>query len=165
MRLLLIWTVLVAFETGCSRKPARPAVHRLPDTPSVLVCEPPKPTGPTDETLFKLPKDKLYVINGSWMNRHDFTKGDYRRPGEFSFERADNSDVDPKEISEHLNRWIDGSGVRVINQVDSPAGGDRIQRAIDYQTERTSGNLIYVVQPAAPAKKVLVTIEVREHRR
>ena len=110
-------------------------------------------------------KDKLYVINGSWMNRHDFTKGDYRRPGEFSFERADNSDVDPKEISEHLNRWIDGSGVRVINQVDNPAGGDKIQRAIDYQTERTAGSLTYVVQPGAPAKKVLVTIDVREHRR
>jgi len=165
MRIVFAAALLMALGLGCSKKPNRPPAPRLPDTPSALVHEPPRPTGPTDETLFSLPKDRLYVISGTWRNRSDPLKGDYQRPGEFSFARADEADVDPKEIARYVNRWIDGAGVRVINQLDSPADADRIQRTIDYQTERTSGRLDFIIRPAVPAKNVVLSIDVHERRR
>jgi hypothetical protein len=158
--LLLLPIVLFA---GCDRKPP-PAKPRPADTPSILVYESSKPTG-SDELPFSLPKDKLYVVNGSWRNRSDPRKGEYDRPGQFTFEKADDSDVDPKEIAAHLNRWIDRATVRVLNQVDLPATPERLQRTIEYQTDRTTGRLDLVIQPGVPFKKVTATFDIRERRR
>ena len=156
--------VAVLLLAGCDRTPPPKPAVKLPDTPSILVYESAKSSGRTDETMFDLPKDRLYVINGSWSNRHDPRKGDYQRPGQFTFERANDADVDPKEIADHINRWIDRAGIRVLNQVDAPASPERIQRTIDYQTERTTGHLAYSIVPGAPHRKVTVTFTIQERR-
>ena len=163
MRSTLAVLVLAASVAGCDQKVPAPKPPRAPDTPSSLVVVPSKQTAP--DSLFGLPTDKLYVVGGSWKNHADGKRVEYDRSGEFTVEKADNADVDPKEIVPFINRWIDDAHVRVINQTDAPASPDRIRREIDYQTVRTSGTLVYAVQPGAPAKKLTIAVDAHERRR
>lgn len=163
MRPTLAVLVLAAALAGCDQKVPAPKPPRPPDTPSSLVVVPSQQTGP--DTLFDLPADKLYVIGGGWKNRADGKKGDYERSGTFTIEKADEKEIDPKDIVPYINRWIEGSKVRVINQADAPASAEQIKRTIDYRTERTDGVLSYVVAPGAPAKKLTITVDAHERRR
>lgn len=162
MRFLLA-LLAIAAVLGCDQRVPAPKPPRPPDTPSSLVVVPSNRSGP--DTLFDLPTDKLYIINGGWKNRADGKKGEYERPGEFTIEKADEKEIDPKDIVPYIDRWIEGSKVRVINQRDAPASAERIRRTIDYRTERTDGVLTYTVAPGAPAKKLTITVDVRERRR
>jgi hypothetical protein len=164
MRPALAVLILASVLAGCYQKVPAPKPPRPPDTPSSLVLVPSKQTGP--DSLFGLPSDKLYVVNGTWKSHADPKKGEYDRPGEFTVEKADNADVDPKEeIVPFINRWVEAAKVRVINQYDAPASPEQIKRSFDYRTERTDGTLIYVLQPAVPAKKITISIEAHERRR
>ncbi|HZE96692.1 MAG TPA: hypothetical protein VE981_06685 [Planctomycetota bacterium] len=162
---LIALAALLLVGVACDRKPDRKPAPKPADTPSILVVEPVRASSPTDASLFDLPKEKLYVINGTWRSRSDARKGEYDRPGEFSFERADEKDVDPKEVAEHINRWIERAAIRIIERRDSPPGAEKIERSIDYVTERTTGKLSYVIDSAVPAKKLSVVFDIRERRR
>jgi len=130
-------------------------------TPSALIHPPPSPAS-SDMLPFDLPLGKGYGIEGSWAGPNQ-VKGTTRfeRIGDFSVRKADNADVDPKEISEVLEKWIAASGVQPTQS--SGAGG--LQRSIEYGTAQTLGSVGYTVRPDAPAKDVTFHLEIREQPR
>ena len=111
---------------------------------------------------FDLPLGKGYGIEGGWRGPNQI-KGTpkFERIGDFTLKKADNVDVEPKEIAETLEKWIASSGV----QSTQSSGAGTLQRSIDYGTARTLGSITYSVRPDAAAKEVTFHIEVREQPR
>jgi hypothetical protein len=176
MRLLLLvlGCVLALPGAGCTKRypakrpPAAPAPAKVPvlnvaslGTPSALIQPPPSPAF-SDTLPFNLPLGKGYGIEGSWSGPNQ-VKGTprFERLGDFSVRKADNADVDPKEIADLLEKWIAASGVQPTQS--SGAGG--LQRTIEYGTAQTLGSVGYTIRPDAPAKDVTFHLEVREQPR
>lgn len=128
-------------------------------TPSALIESPTQVSG--DSLPFNLPLNKGYGIEGGWRGPNQ-VKGTYQfeRIGDFTVKKADNADVDPKEIAETLEKWIAASGVQ-----STQTSGGGLQKSVDYGTARTLGSITYTVRPDVPAKDVTFHIEVREQPR
>jgi hypothetical protein len=172
--LLLLGRAVASSRAGCTKRypakkpPAAPAPAKVPvlnvsslGTPSGLISPPPSPAN-SDTLPFNLPLGKGYGIEGSWSGPNQ-VKGTTRfeRIGDFSVRKADNADVDPKEIADVLEKWIAASGVQATQS--SGAGG--LQRTIEYGTAQTLGSVGYTIRPDAPAKDVSFHLEVREQPR
>ncbi len=170
---LLLCSVLALAGLGCMRRvpapkpPAPPAPAKVPvlnvrslGTPSALIDPPPEPA--TDKMPFDLPLGKGYAIEGGWRGANQ-VKGTtkFERVGDFTLKKADNVDVDPKEIAETLEKWIASSGV----QSTQSSGAGTLQRSMDYGTTRTLGSIAYSIRPDAAAKEVTFHIEIREQPR
>ncbi|MBV8878764.1 MAG: hypothetical protein JO332_02260 [Planctomycetaceae bacterium] len=168
----LACAVLLVSGAGCVKRvpakkpPAPPPAAKVPvlnvrslGTPSALLDAPPEAA--SDKLPFDLPLNKGYGIEGGWKGPNQ-VKGTtkFERIGDFTVKKADNADVDPKEIAETLEKWIASSGAQ---STQSSGGG--LQRTIDYGTSRTLGSVAYSVRPDAPAKEVTFHIEVREQPR
>lgn len=170
--LLVLACVTVLPGLGCMKRvpakkpPAAPPAPKVPvlnvrslGTPSALIDAPTAPVG--DKLPFDLPLNKGYGIEGGWRGPNQI-KGTpkFERIGDFTVKKADDADVDPKEIAETLEKWIAASGAQ---STQSSGGG--LQRTVDYGTARTIGSIAYSVRPDAPAKEVTFHIEVREQPR
>jgi len=170
---LLLSGLLVLAGLGCmkrvpaQRPPADPVPAKVPvlnvrslGTPSALIDPAPEPA--TDKMPFDLPLGKGYGIEGGWRGPNQ-VKGTrkFERIGDFTLRKADNVDVDPKEVAETLEKWIGSSGV----QSTQSSGTGTLQRSIDYGTSRTLGSISYSVRHEAAAKEVTFHIEVREQPR
>ena len=172
--LLLLGCAVASSGAGCTKRypakrpPAAPAPAKVPTlnvaslgSPSGLISPPPSPAH-SDTLPFNLPLGKGYGIEGSWSGPNQ-VKGTARfeRIGDFSVRKADNADVDPREIADVLEKWIAASGVQATQS--SGAGG--LQRTIEYGTAQTLGSVGYTIRPDAPAKEVTFHLEVREQPR
>ena len=170
MRMIVLVAVLAL--VGCEKRwearkpPAAPPAPKVPvlnvrslGTPSALIHPPPEAV--SDKLPFDLPLNKGYGIEGGWRGPNQ-VKGTpkFERIGDFTVRKADQVDVDPKEIADTLEKWIAASGVQ---STQSSGGG--LQRSIDYGTAKTLGSISYSVRPDAPAKDVTFHIEVREEPR
>jgi hypothetical protein len=170
---LLLGIALVTAGLGCTKrypakKPPPALVPSVPalnvsslGTPSALIQPPPSPAS-SDTLPFNLPLGKGYGIEGSWSGPNQ-VKGTRRfeRTGDFSVRKADNADVDPREIADVLEKWIAAAGVQAT-QSSGPGG---LQRTIEYGTAQTLGSVGYTIRPDAPAKDVTFHLEVREQPR
>lgn len=170
--LLIVVCVVVLPGLGCMKRvpakkpPAAPPAPKVPvlnvrslGTPSALIDAPAGPAG--DKLPFDLPLNKGYGIEGGWRGPNQ-VKGTakFERIGDFTVKKADDADVDPKEIAETLEKWIAASGAQ-----STQSSGRGLQRTVDYGTAKTIGSIAYSVRPDAPAKEVTFHIEVREHPR
>jgi len=169
---LVLGSVLVLAGLGCMRHvPAKqPTVTPAPKvpilnvrslgTPSALIDPPPEPA--TDKMPFDLPLGKGYAIDGGWRGPNQ-VKGTtkFERIGDFTLKKADNVDIDPKEVALTLEKWVASSGV----QSTQSSGAGTLQRSVDYGTTRTLGSITYLVRPEESAKEVTFHIEIREQPR
>jgi hypothetical protein len=168
---LIIFVILSLPDLGCTKRypakkpPGPPAPAKVPvlnvrslGTPSALIL-PPGETGPTDKLPFDFPLNKGYSIDGGWRGPSQVkgTTG-FERVADFAVRKADNVDVDPKEVAETLEKWIATSGV----QSTQSSGAGSLVRSIDYGTAQTLGRITYTIQPDAPAKEVKFHFEVNE---
>jgi hypothetical protein len=151
------------------KPPAAPAPAKVPSlkvsslgTPSPLINPTVKPGEATDLLPFDLPLGKGYEIEGSWVGPNQI-RGTYQfeRIGDFKVRKAEQVDVDPKEIRGILERWIESTGV----QQTQSSGGDGSPRSIGYGTPQTFGTISITVRPDTPAKEVHFHLEVREQPR
>ena len=169
---MVLCCAVVLMGLGCMKRvpakkpPAAPTPAKVPSlgvrslgTPSTLIDSPADPGG--DKLPFDLPLNKGYGIDGGWRGPNQ-VKGTYQfeRIGEFTVKKADNADVDPKEIADVLEKWIASSGAQATQ---SSGGG--LQKTIDYGTTQTRGSVAYSIRPDAPAKEVTFRLEVREQPR
>jgi hypothetical protein len=174
MRLLVmvVCCAVVLTGLGCYKRvpakkpPAAPAPPKVPTlnvrslgTPSPLIDSPADPGG--DKLPFDLPLNKGYGIDGGWRGPNQ-VKGttQFERIGDFTVKKADNADVDPREIAEMLRKWIASSGVAATQS----SGGD-LQGTISYATSQSWGTISWSIRPDAPAKDVTFHLEVREQPR
>ena len=162
--------LLTAF--GCTkyvpakRPPAPPAPAKVPSlnvrslgTPSALIAPPPAPAG--DSLPFDLPLNKGYSIDGSWRGPSQIQGTTaFERIGDFTVKRADDADVNPKEIWETLEKWIVASGV-----VQTQGSGQGLERTTEYGTAQTLGSISVSIRPETPAKTVTFHLGVREQPR
>jgi len=170
---LLLCGLLALAALGCvkhvpaKKPPAPPAPAKVPvlgvrslGTPSALIDPPPEPA--TDKMPFDLPLGKGYAIEGGWRGPNQ-VKGTtkFERIGDFTLKKADNVDVDPKEVAQTLEKWVAASGV----QSTQGSGAGTLQRSVDYGTTRTLGSITYSIRPEETAKEVTFHIEIREQPR
>lgn len=151
------------------KPPVAPAPAKVPvlkvsslATPSPLINPSPTPREATDQLPFDLPLGKGYEIEGSWAGPNQI-RGTYQfeRIGDFKVRKAEQVDVDPKEIRTILERWIESSGVTQTQT----SGGDGAPRSIGYGTAQTIGTISISIRPDTPAKEVQFHLEVREQPR
>jgi hypothetical protein len=165
MRTFLIFAMLAAPAAGCSKMKPPPAVGlaKVPaDNPSILV-DPPYPG--KDQTGAKPSFAKMSAV-GTTKGNNDRIAGSYQSSGNYTLERHDGGDVDPKEVAAELSRWIESApGVKVTGSADEVAKAGVIRRTIDYGTTGTVGYATFSVEPAMPAKKIQFTFSIQEHRR
>jgi len=169
---LVLGSVLALAGLGCMRhvpatKPPATPTPKVPilnvrslGTPSALIDPPPEPA--TDKMPFDLPLGKGYAIDGGWRGPNQI-KGTtkFERIGDFTLRKADNVDIDPKEVALTLEKWVASSGV----QSTQSSGAGTLQRSVDYGTTRTLGSITYSVRPEESAKEVTFHIEIREQPR
>ena len=164
MRPLLMLTILVAFAAGCNKRPPPVVVlSNVPaDNPSLLV-NPPYPG--KDQTGARPTFSRMYAVGNSNAD-NDRISGNYRSSGSFTLQRGDGGEVNPEEVDAELCRWIGSAPrVQVTRTAEDARVAGKISRVIDYETAGTIGYAVYVIEPAAPAKKVHYKVEIRERRR
>lgn len=172
MRSLLLLLVTCALLAGCMKRvpakkpPAAPPPAKVPSlgvrslgTPSALINPPSASDG--DKLPFDFPLNKGYGIEGGWRGPNQ-VKGTYgfERIGDFTVTKADDADVDPKEVAQTLEKWIASSGVR-----PTQSSGEGLRKTIEFGTDRSLGSISFSVRPDAPAKAVTFRLEVREQPR
>jgi hypothetical protein len=172
LMVMLLCCGIVLPAVGCMKRvpakkpPAAPAPAKVPSlnvrslgTPSALIDSPADPGG--DKLPFDLPLNQGYGIDGGWRGPNQ-VKGTYQfeRIGDFVVKKADNADVDPREIAATLRKWIASSGTAATQ-----SSGGELQGKIDYATSQSWGTISWSIRPDAPAKEVSFHLEVREQPR
>src|SRR6185436_2270746 len=102
----------------------------------------PEPPGSADKLPFNLPFGKGYGIDGSWVGPNQVegtTK--FERRGEFSVDKSDGSDVDPKELAGILEKWVEATQKSISGLTTEGSSGE-LRRSADYVTEKTVGSLV-----------------------
>jgi hypothetical protein len=164
MRALLVWSMMAVSAAGCNKlKPTPIVIPKAPaDNPSILV-DPPYPG--KDQTGASPVFSKMSPV-GTTSGTNDRIAGTYRSSGAYTLQRHDGADIDPEDVAEELRRWIESAPrIKVTGTTeDAPAPGT-IRRTINYQTAGTVGYAGFVIEPAAPAKKIKYTFDIHERRR
>ena len=98
------------------------------------------------------PPHRILVRIHRWSS--DPAGGRFERSFECTVLRMDKASVDPKMLSDHLEKWIAGF-VKVSSAADETPGAPDVCRAIRYEGEQTAGEVRYTIKPVPGATLVV----------
>ncbi len=172
MSILLVAALAIGCEQKVTIGPKTPAAAKktVPPlsvsslgTPSAFLVPPPEPPGSGDKLPFDLPFGKGYAIEGSWIGPNQVSgTNKFERRGDFSVDRAEGADVDPKELAAILEKWARSTPTSLVGFSSDPVTAGKLRRASDYVTDKTVGSLTIVIEPDVPSKKVTFRISILE---